>query len=493
MEHRPMQTERQTQPAAMVPLLIGGEERPAAAGATFETRDPATGEVLALLAAGEAADVDAAVRAAREAFDRGGTWEVPANRVRVLNAVAARIREGGEELAALESADTGKPMSQARADVAACARYFEFYAGAADKLDGRSIPLGPDFVDYTIREPWGVCAIVIPWNYPLQIAGRCLAAALAAGNAAVLKPAREAPLSCVEIGRICAEQGVPAGWLNVVNGSGEAVGMPLVTHPQVDHVSFTGSAAVGAVIGEACARLIRPVVMELGGKSPNVVFADADLERALPFIIRSIVQNAGQTCSAGARLLVERPVHARLIEMVAERMRQLRIGPGREDPDLGPLISEQQRAGVLSRAEEALGAGARLVTGGRPPQDERLARGWFLEPTLFDEVDPSLAIAREEVFGPVLVATAFDGEDEAVALANATDYGLVAAVWTNDLGRAHRVAHRIRSGQVFVNTYGAGGGIELPFGGYRRSGYGRGKGLEGIWEYTQVKNVCVAL
>lgn len=475
-----------------VPLLIGGEEV-TGTGGTFETRDPATGEVLATLAAAGERDVDAAVRAARAAVDRGGEWEVPANRVGVLNAVAIRIRERGEELAALESADTGKPMSQARADVAACARYFEFYAGAADKLDGRSIPLGPDFVDYTIREPWGVCAIVIPWNYPLQIAGRCLAAALAAGNAAVLKPAREAPLTCVEIGRICAQEGVPPGWLSIVNGSGEAVGMPLVTHPLVDHVSFTGSAAVGAVIGEACARLIRPVVMELGGKSPNVVLADADLGRALPFIIRSIVQNAGQTCSAGARLLVERPIHAKLIEMVAERMRELRIGPGRDDPDLGPLISEQQRAGVLERADQALQSGARLVTGGRPPQDERLARGWFLEPTLFDDVDASMAIAREEVFGPVLVATTFEGEDEAVVLANATDYGLVAAVWTNDLGRAHRVARRIRAGQVFVNTYGAGGGIELPFGGYRRSGYGRGKGLEGIWEYTQVKNVCVAL
>ncbi len=309
----------------------------------------------------------------------------------------------------------------------------------------------------------------------------------------MLKPAREAPLTSVEIARICARAGLPSGWLSVLNGSGETVGMPLVTHPLVDHVSFTGSAEVGAVIGEACARLIRPAVMELGGKSPNVVFADADLDRALPFIIRAIVQNAGQTCSAGARLLVERPIHARLIEMVAERMRALRIGPGRDDPDLGPLISEQQRAGVLSRADEALTAGARLVTGGRAPDDERLARGWFLEPTLFDDVDPSLGIAREEVFGPVLVATPFDGEDEAVALANATDYGLVAAIWTNDLGRAHRVARRIRSGQVFVNTYGAGGGIELPFGGYRRSGHGRGKGLEGIWEYTQVKNVCVAL
>lgn len=476
-----------------VPLLIDGKEVEVSGGGTFETLDPATGEVIATLVAAGEAEVDAAVRAARRAFDVGGSWEQPANRVRVLNAVASRIRERGEELAALESTDTGKPMSQARADVAACARYFEFYAGAADKLDGRSIPLGPDFVDYTVREPWGVCAIVIPWNYPLQIAGRCLAAALAAGNAAVLKPAREAPLTCVEIGRICNEEGVPSGWLSILNGSGEAVGMPLVTHPLVDHVSFTGSAEVGARIGEACARLIRPVAMELGGKSPNVVFADADLERALPFIIRSIVQNAGQTCSAGARLLVERSIHDTLIELVAARMRQLRIGPGRDDPDLGPLISEQQRDGVLRRANEALQAGARLVTGGQPPQDERLARGWFLEPTLFDEVEAAMAIAREEVFGPVLVATAFEGEDEAVALANATDYGLVAAVWTNDLSRAHRVARRIRAGQVFVNTYGAGGGIELPFGGYRRSGYGRGKGLEGIWEYTQVKNVCVAL
>jgi aldehyde dehydrogenase (NAD+) len=482
-----------TTPAAAVPLLIGGEERPAASGDRFETRDPATGEVIAEVAAADAADVDAAVGASRRAFDAGGDWHVPANRVAVLIRVALAIRERAEELAALESRDTGKPISQARADAAACARYFEFYAGAADKLDGRSIPLGPGFVDYTIREPWGVCAVIIPWNYPLQIAGRSVAAALAAGNAVVLKPAREAPLTCVELGRICAEAGVPAGWLNVLTGSGEAVGMPLVTHSAVEHVSFTGSAATGAIIGEACARLIRPAVMELGGKSPQIVFDDADLDRALPFLIRAIVQNAGQTCSAGARLLAQERVHERVVEAVGERMRALSIGPGRDDPDLGPLISAEQRRGVLERAEEALAAGTRLVTGGKPPDDERLAGGYFLEATLFDDVDPSLSIFREEVFGPVLVAASFDDEEAAVELANATEYGLVAAVWTNDLGRAHRVARRVRAGQVFVNTYGAGGGIELPFGGYRRSGHGRGKGIEGILEYTQVKNVCIAL
>ena len=478
---------------ATTPLLIGGEERTAADGATFETRDPSNGEPIAQVASATRADAEAAVRAAREAFDRGGDWEVPATRVQVLNRVALRIRDRAEELALLESSDTGKPLSQARADVAACARYFEFYAGAADKLDGRSIPLGPSFVDYTVREPWGVCVVIIPWNYPLQIAARCIAPALAAGNAVVLKPAREAPLSCVEIGRICTEAGVPAGYLNVLTGAGDTVGMPLVTHRDVDHISFTGSAAVGARIAEAAAKLIRPVVMELGGKSPNVVFADADLERALPFVIRSIVQNAGQTCSAGSRLLVHEKVHEKVVAGVADRMRGLRIGPGREDPDLGPLISEDQRRGVLRMAEAAERAGARLATGGHPPQDDRLAKGYFLEATLFDDVDASMEIAQEEVFGPVLVTTPFDDEDRAVELANATEYGLVAAVWTRDLSRAHRVARRIRAGQVFVNTYGAGGGIELPFGGYRRSGYGRGKGLEGLWEYTQVKNICIGL
>ncbi|HEX2222293.1 MAG TPA: aldehyde dehydrogenase family protein [Candidatus Limnocylindria bacterium] len=482
-----------TTTARFAPLLVDGEERPSDSGERFETRDPATGEVIAEVAAAGRPDVDAAVAAARRAFGAGGEWEVPANRVRALNRAAVLIRERAEQLAALESRDTGKPISQARADAAACARYFEFYAGAADKLDGRSIPLGPGFVDYTVREPWGVCAVVIPWNYPLQIAGRSVAAALAAGNAIVLKPAREAPLTCVELARICLEAGVPRGWFNVLNGSGENVGMPLVTHAAVDHVSFTGSAAVGAQIGEACARLIRPVVMELGGKSPQIVFDDADVERALPFLLRAIVQNAGQTCSAGARLLAHRRLRERVVALVGERMRALRIGPGSEDPDLGPLISAEQRRGVLERARQALDAGARLVTGGREPDDERLASGYFLEATLFDDVDPSLPIFREEVFGPVLVAAPFDDEDEAVALANATEYGLVAAVWTNDLGRAHRVARRIRAGQVFVNTYGAGGGIELPFGGYRRSGHGRGKGIEGILEYTQVKNVCVAL
>jgi aldehyde dehydrogenase (NAD+) len=476
-----------------IPLVVAGEELYTASGGTFETRDPATGHRIAVVTSAGPAEVDEAVATARTVADNDDAWHTPAARVRVLNRVATLLMEHSVELADTESHDTGKPISQARADVAACARYFEFYAGAADKLDGRSIPLGPGFVDYTVREAWGVCAIVTPWNYPLQIAGRCVAAALAAGNAVVLKPAREAPLSCIELARICAQAGVPRGWLSVLNGPGESVGMRVVMHPDVDHVTFTGSAEVGTKIADACAALIRPVVMELGGKSPNVVFDDADIERAVPFVIRSIVQNAGQTCSAGARLLVQDAIHDELVERVAHQMEGLRLGPGHEDPDLGPLISELQLATVLERITEAREAGAVLVTGGQPPDDERLAGGYFLQPTLFDEVDPALPIAREEVFGPVLVAAAFRDEDEAVALANSTEYGLVAGIWSENLGRALRVAGRIHAGQVFVNTYGAGGGIELPFGGYRRSGYGRGKGLEGILEYTQVKNVCVAL
>ncbi|HEX7084534.1 MAG TPA: aldehyde dehydrogenase family protein [Gaiellaceae bacterium] len=451
--------------------------------------DPATGETIRDLPLSTAADVDAAVARAHAA--RRGEWELPARRAEVLAAVGRGLLERAEELALLECRDTGKPLSQARGDVVAAARYFAYYAGAADKIEGTSIPLGPGYVDYTIREPWGVCGQIIPWNYPLQVTARTMAPALAAGNGVVLKPSEEASITPLELLATARAAGLPPGVAEVVVGRGD-VGEALVANPAVDHVTFVGSPATGRRVAEAAAARHAPVDLELGGKSPNVVFADADLDRAVPAVVRALVQNAGQSCSAGSRLLVERSRFDEVVERVAAGLEALSIGPGIDDHDLGPLVSERQfrhASGMLERAR----ATAEVVTGGARAEGPGLDGGWYLQPTLLRRVGSGDEIWGEEVFGPVLVAAPFEGEEEAVALANATPFGLVAGVWTSDLGRAHRVAAGLRCGQVFVNTYGVGGGVELPFGGVGRSGYGRGKGLAALRTYTQVKNVCVAL
>ncbi len=475
-------------------MLIGGEWVDAVGGGTFETRDPATGEVLAVVPRAQAADVDRAVAAARRAFE-SGPWPAmtPAERGRILARIAAGIRAKAEELARLETLDTGKPLKQARTDVEVAARYFEFYAGACDKLLGQVIPLGPGFLDYTLREPWGVCAQIIPWNYPIQIGARGIAPALATGNCVVSKPAEETPLTALRLGAIAQEAGLPPGVLNIVTGYGEEAGAPLAAHPDINHLAFTGSVEVGSLVMQAAARNIVPVNLELGGKSPNIVFADADPAGAVPVIVNSIIQNAGQTCSAGSRLLVQRGVRDEWVERVAARMREVKMGPGLEDPDLGPVISEGQLKRVMGYLDVAKQEGAEVVVGGARPTDSRLARGYFVQPTVVDRVKPEMRIAREEVFGPVLAVLPFDEVEEAAALANATEYGLVAAIWTRDISKAHRLAHRLKVGQVYINTYGAGGGVELPFGGYKKSGFGREKGLEALLTYTQVKNVCVKL
>lgn len=476
-----------------VPLIIDGQEEPAAAGETFPTVNPANGRVLAPVARGREADVDRAVAAARRAYEE--TWSrVPlAERGRILARIAAAVLERLEELALLETLDTGKPISQARTDVRVAARYFEYYAGAADKVFGQTIPLDNDYLAYTLREPWGVCGIIIPWNYPLQMVGRCVGAALAAGNTVVLKPAEQAPLTAVAMARLALESGLPPGVFNVVPGFGPEAGAHLAGHPGIDHLSFTGSVATGTRVMQAAALRITPVTLELGGKSPQIVFADADLDAALGTTVRALLQNAGQTCSAGTRLLVERSILDQAVAYIQDAFGRVRLGPGIEDPDLGPIITAEQQRRVARYVAEAQAAGATLVCGGRIPGAPELAEGYFFEPTLFTDVQPTMAVACEEVFGPVLVVLPFGDEQEAVRLANGTEYGLVAGVWTRDGARAHRMARALLAGQVFINAYGAGGGVELPFGGYKRSGIGREKGVEGLLSYTQLKTVTLRM
>ncbi len=468
--------------------FIGGER--VQGQATFEDIDPSTGQAFARVARCGPAEVDQAVAAAREAHEKVWRRTLPVERARALHHIAELLRRDHEEIAQLESVDTGKPLKQARADATVAARYFEFYANIVESLFGDTIPAIEDGFAYTLREPWGVTAHIVPWNYPIQISCRSIAPALAAGNCCVLKPAEEAPLTAIKLGELVLEAGLPAGALNVVPGLGEEAGAALAGHPGVDHVAFTGSPEVGALVTKAAADNSVPTTLELGGKSPNIVFADADLAATVPVVVNSIIQNAGQTCSAGSRLLVHEAVHDRVVEEVSDRFAKITIGAGLEDPDLGPIISARQHERVSGYIERGRDHGELLAGGGRPEADA-LRDGYFLEPTLFDRVAPDAPIAREEVFGPVLVASTFTDLDEAVAIANGTDYGLIAAIWTRDVSVAHRVARDLRVGQVYVNTYGAGGGVELPFGGYKRSGHGREKGYEALIAYTQTKSVAM--
>lgn len=460
---------------------------------TLVVEAPATGEPIARIARSGEAEVEAAVAAARHAF-AGETGDWPAwparRRGQWLAAFADAIEAEAETLAALECADTGKPLSQARGDISACARYFRFYAGGADKLHGETIPFETDYAVMTLREPFGVCAQIIPWNYPAQIFGRCVAAALAAGNTVVLKPAEDACLSVLHLASIASRMALPPGVLNVVPGLGREAGAGLAAHPGIDHLSFTGSPETGTRVNQAAAEHHVPVTLELGGKSPQLVFADADLDAALPAVLRGIIQNAGQTCSAGSRLLVEASCFDEVVARLAEAFSALRCDAGERDADCGPLINGRQREQLEVRLAAAKADGIRVAAAGQlaPGAPEG---GHFVVPQLLVDVPPGHAVTREELFGPVLVVQSFESEAEALRLANATDFGLCAGIWTRDGGRQLRLAKGIRSGQVFVNNYGAAGGIELPFGGVGRSGHGREKGFEGLKSYTRLKTIAI--
>jgi len=471
-------------------MYINGEWVGSRSGQEFETVNPATEEVLATVPRGKAEDIDDAVNAARDAFE--GVWgqTKPRDRADLIFRLANAIRTRVDELAELETLDQGKPLATSKREVLSTARYFEFYAGAADKFYGETIPLGPDYIDFTLREPLGVTAHIVPWNMPLNMVGRSVGPALAMGNTAVVKPAEQTPLTAVKLAELMEEVGFPAGVYNVVTGYGEEAGAALSQHSGIDSITFTGSVETGRLVMKAAAEHIKPVVLELGGKSPHIIFADADLDVAVAEAAKGIYSNCGQVCSAGSRLVVQQSIKDEFIDRLAAHSRALKVGPGMESPDLGPLNSQEHYARVLDYVSIGQREGASIVTGGARP--DHLERGYFLAPTIFDSVNPNMRIAQEEIFGPVLTVLTFGDEEEALAIANGVKYGLVAGIFTNDINKAMRLARGIKAGQIFVNEYYAGG-EETPFGGYKQSGFGREKGMAALLNYTQIKNVAIRI
>ncbi len=468
-------------------LLIDGQWQTPAGGTTIPLLNPSDGMPLATIARGTAGDIDAAVASARAALN--GDWgrKTAAERGRLMLRLSRLILERVEILARMEALDVGKPLKQARADAIAMARYFEFYGGAADKVMGDTIPYLAGYTVWTLREPHGVTGHIVPWNYPMQILARSVSAALAMGNACVIKPAEEACLTSLAMAELAREAGFPAGAINVVPGTGAEAGAALTSHPGVNHISFTGSVGVGTLVQQAAAANHVPVTLELGGKSPQIVFADADLDRALPFLVNGGIQNAGQTCSCGARILVQRSRYAEVLDRLSARYAALKVGPAIDDHDLGPVISSRQKA--LVEGMLMLGADLPLAARGTVVADAPTG-GFYVPPALFADVPPDHPLAQREIFGPAQVVIPFADEDEAVAIANGTDYGLVAGVWTQDGPRQLRLARAIRAGQVFLNNFGAGGGVELPFGGSGKSGHGREKGFEALYGLSTVKTVA---
>jgi aldehyde dehydrogenase (NAD+) len=472
-------------------VFIDNRWRPSASGRTVDVYAPAEGIAFAQIAAGNAADIDAAIAAARKAHETGAWGRFSAaERGRLLSKLGLIVLDHAEELVLIEARDTGKPMKQARADVQACARYFEFYGGAADKFHGETIPFLNGYFVATEHEPHGVTGHIIPWNYPVQMFARTLAPALAVGNATVLKPAEDACLTSLRLAELAVEAGFPEGAINIVPGLGTEAGAALIAHRGIDFVAFTGSPEVGVLVQTAAAKNHIGCTLELGGKSPQLVFADVDLEAALPSLVNAIVQNAGQTCSAGSRLLIERSGYDRIVGAVIDRFSGLRAGTPAMDLDLGPLINPRQKKRVEAFCANAASDGIPLLAEGRIA-DGVSKEGYFVTPKLYGPVARANRLAREEVFGPILAAIPFDDEGDAIALANSTDFALIAGVWTQNTKRATRVARKVKAGQVYINAYGAGGGIELPFGGMKKSGHGREKGMAALHEFTTLKTLIM--
>ncbi len=472
-------------------LLIGGEHTEAADGRTLNTIDPATGDVICEVAFAGPEDAARAARAARAALEGPLRKINPAKRSSLMYALAELIKANGAQLAELESLDNGKPLSAAKADMAATVNHRRYYAGWPTKIEGETIPVSArDVLCYTVREPVGVCAQIVPWNFPLLMAMWKVAPALAAGCPIILKPAEQTPLTALRLGELALEAGFPEGTLNVLTGDG-TTGAALVDEPGVDKVAFTGSTAVGREIGARCGRSLKRVTLELGGKSPNIILPDADLDRAIKGSYEGIYFNSGQACNAGSRLFVQRDLFDEVTERLAAYARDARVGPGLDpETQLGPVVSEEQLERVKGYIHSGLQEGAELVAGGSP--DGADGGGYFVEPTLFVGVEDSMRIAREEIFGPVLVAMPFDDLEEVARRANDTEYGLAAGLWTRDVSNAHKLASMLQAGNVYVNTWG-GGDPAAPFGGYKASGIGRERGHANLDAYLETKTVWVQL
>jgi phenylacetaldehyde dehydrogenase len=477
-------------------MFINNQWVDSASGKTFPVYNPATGEVLAQVAEGDREDINRAVKAARKAFDSGPWSDMSASeRGRLIWKLGDLLEQHAEEFAQLESLDNGKPLSVARAaDIPLAIDLFRYMAGWATKIEGNTIPISAkskrnEYFAYTRREPLGVVGQIIPWNFPLLMASWKLGPALAAGCTVVLKPAEQTPLTALLLGELFAEAGFPEGVVNIVPGYGETAGAALASHPDVDKVAFTGSTEVGKLILQAATGNLKKVSLELGGKSPNIVFDDADMKGTIPGAASAIFFNQGQVCSAGSRLYVEKDMFDKVVEGVAEQAKKIKLGPGMEpDTTMGPLVSEEQLHRVTSYLEAGYNEGAEAVVGGK----KRDGKGYFVEPTVMVKTNPQMKVVREEIFGPVVVASPFSDIEQIVAEANNTEYGLAAGVWTKDISKAHRIAHRLRAGTVWINCYSIFDAA-MPFGGFKQSGWGREMGHEVLELYTEVKSVCVAI
>jgi acyl-CoA reductase-like NAD-dependent aldehyde dehydrogenase len=470
-------------------FLINGEWVEPVSGKHYDDINPSTGEVAAQVAEGSAEDVNRAVKAARAAFEGAWAGVHPGDRGRLLFKLAELVRESAQELAETDAVDAGKPVTNSlRVDIPAAIDCFEYYAGWADKLHGETVPVRAPAFTYLLRQPVGVIGQIIPWNFPVMMAAWKLAPALACGNTVVLKPAEQSPLSALKLGELCLKAGFPPGVVNIVTGFGEA-GAALVEHPDVDKIAFTGSPEVGRIIVRASAATLKKVSLELGGKSPNVILADADLEAAIRGASGGVFFNQGEVCSAGSRILVEQSIYDAFLDGLTKRTHTIKVGdPLDPETYMGPVVNDEQFDRVMGYIDIGKGEGAKLVAGG-----ERIGeRGFFVQPTIFADVDNRMRIAREEIFGPVASVIPIKDVDDAVAIANDTNYGLAAAVWTRDVAKAHDVAHRLKAGTVWVNTYGATD-TRSPWGGFKDSGFGRELGRQALDLYTEYKAVWINL